>query len=168
MSDEGRWLTYEELGQLIGRTPNGARMFASRRNWPRRSSNRIGERATVLVPAEIGKMPPRAPNDAEQKKAEPLANGSGERATARAAIDALTEQLAIANRRLDEERGCGARAMERAATEISDVRRQLDEERARTVDALTAERIARDEAAGLRAELEARKRWSLSRRVRGR
>jgi hypothetical protein len=35
MSDaEGRWLTYEELGQLIGRTPNGARMFASRRFGP--------------------------------------------------------------------------------------------------------------------------------------
>jgi hypothetical protein len=34
-------------------------------------------------------------------------------------------------------------------------------------DALTAERIARDEAAGLRAELDARKQWGLWRRGRG-
>jgi hypothetical protein len=124
MSDaEGRWLTYEELGQLTGRTPNGARMFASRRNWPKRSSNRIGERATVLVPTEIAETPSRASHDAERAKVAPLANGTDERAIARAAIDALTEQLAIANRRLDEERQrsdgertCSARAMERAAT----------------------------------------------------
>ena len=149
MSDsEGRWLTYDELGQLIGRTPNGARMFASRRNWPKRASNRIGERATVLVPAEISEDPPRAPHDAERKTAAPLANGTNERAIARAAIDALTEQLAIANRRLDEERACSARAIERAATEISDVRRQLDEERTRTADVLAAARLARDEPPG--------------------
>lgn len=35
-------------------------------------------------------------------------------------------------------------------------------------DATAAERIARDEAAGLRAELDARKQWSLWRRMRGR
>jgi hypothetical protein len=161
MSDaEGRWLTYEELGQLIGRTPNGARMFATRRGWPKRSSNRIGERATVLVPTEISEEPARAieraTHDAEHTKPSPLANGTDERAIARAAIDALTEQLAIANRRFDEERACNARAMERAATEISDVRRQLS-------DAQAAERIARDEAAGMRTrldQLQARGLWA--------
>lgn len=53
-------------------------------------------------------MPPRGPNDAEQKKAKAPTNGRGERAMERAAI---AEQ--------------------------------------RVIDALTAERIARDEAAGL-------------------
>jgi hypothetical protein len=33
-------------------------------------------------------------------------------------------------------------------------------------NALTAERIARDEAAGLRAELDARRTWGLRRRLR--
>jgi hypothetical protein len=63
--------------------------------------------------------------------------------------------------------------MERAATEISDVRRQLDEGRTRSTDTLTAERTARDEAAGLgkalgeaRAELDARQQWGLRRRLR--
>jgi hypothetical protein len=51
--------------------------------------------------------------------------------------------------------------MERAATEIRDVRQQLR-------DAITFERIARDEAAGLRAELDTRKNWGLWRRLRGR
>jgi hypothetical protein len=35
-------------------------------------------------------------------------------------------------------------------------------------EAATAERIVRDEAAGLRAELDARRQWGLWRRVRGR
>jgi hypothetical protein len=148
MSDaEGRWLTYEELGQLIGRTPSGARMFATRRGWPKRSSNRIGERTTVLVPTEITEESSRAAHDAERKSGGVLANGTEERAIARAAIDALSEQLAIANRRLDEEHACSARAIERAATEISNVRQQLSE-------ATAAERSARDEADGLRARVD--------------
>ena len=59
------------------------------------------------------------------------------------AIEVLRDQLTVANRRLDEER------------------QRFDEERARTADAQAAERIARDEAAGLRAELDARKQWGL-------
>jgi hypothetical protein len=43
---------------------------------------------------------------------------------------------------------------------------RIGEERTRTVDALTAERIARDEAAGLRAEQDARRQWGLRRRLR--
>src|SRR4051794_3960428 len=125
MSDtQGRWLTYEELGQIIGRTPSGARMFASRRGWPRRTSNRIGARTSVLVPADIAEAPPRAAHAAE--RAVP-ANGVGERAIARAAIDALTGQLAIANRRLDDELMRSARAVERTAVEIADARQQRDD-----------------------------------------
>ena len=169
MSDaEGRWLTYEELGQLTGRTPNGARMFASRRNWPKRSSNRIGERATVLVPTEIAETPSRASHDAERAKVAPLANGTDERAIARAAIDAA--HRAARHRESPPRRGTAAfrwRAdVQRTChgtcgDEISDVRRELS-------DATAAERIARDEAAGLRAELDARKQWGLWRRLRGR
>jgi len=122
-------------------------MFATRRGWPKRSSNRIGERTMVLVPRENSEEPSRAAHDAERKGGAVLANGTEERAIARAAIDALSEQLAIANRRLDEATACSARAMERAASEIADVRRQLS-------DAQAAERLARDEAAGLRTRLD--------------
>lgn len=78
-----------------------------------------------LVPTEISEDPSHALHDAERKSGAALTNGTHECAIARAAIDALTEQLAIANRRLDEERACSARAKERTATEIGDVRRQL-------------------------------------------
>ena len=150
MSDtESRWLTYEELGQIIGRTPSGARMFAARRGWPKRTSNRIGERTSVLVPTEIAEAPARAAHD---KNGAMLANGSGERAMARAAIDALAEQLAITNRRLDEERTSGARAIERAALEIADVRQQRDDAQRR------ADR-AEQRVEELQAALAARRRW---------
>ena len=48
--DQGRWLSYVELGELLGCTANAARMHAVRRKWPRRASNRIGGAAHVLVP----------------------------------------------------------------------------------------------------------------------
>jgi hypothetical protein len=74
------------------------------------------------VPTEIAESPSRAMRAAERMKPAAV-KGTDERAVARAAIDALTEQLAIANRRLDE-------------------------------------------AAGLRAELDARRQWGLRRRLR--
>jgi hypothetical protein len=46
-----------------------------------------------------------------------------------------------------------------SAAEASELRKKAD-------DAAAAERIARDEAAGLRAELDARRPWSLRRRLR--
>src|SRR3954447_13043367 len=113
MADSGdRWLTYEELGTCIGRTPHAARMFATRRGWPRRSANRIGDRSTVLVLADIADGVPRSANGAERHNGAASTNGAAERAIEHAAIAALTEQLTITNRRLDEERTSGARAME--------------------------------------------------------
>src|SRR4051794_5845186 len=128
MADTGdRWLTYEELGTCIDRTPHAARMFATRRGWPRRSANRIGEHTTVLVPADIADGVPRSAHNAARTNGIASANGVAERAIEQTAIAALTEQLAIANRRLDEEQASSARAMERAALEIDDFRRRLDE-----------------------------------------
>ena len=46
-----------------------------------------------------------------------------------------------------------------AVAEVLELRQRLDE-------AATAERIARDEAAGLRAERDARREWGLRRRLR--
>jgi hypothetical protein len=45
--DQGRWLSYQELGDVLGCTANAARMHAVRRKWPRRSPNKVGD---VLVP----------------------------------------------------------------------------------------------------------------------
>jgi hypothetical protein len=79
------------------------------------------------------------------------------------ALTVRRDQLGSANRRADEDRARADRAGQRADEamgEARDLRRQVS-------DATAAERIARDEAAGLRAELDARKQWGLWRRVRG-
>ena len=60
-----------------------------------------------------------------------------------------------------------AQAAERKAVElVKYVTAEASELRQRADDALTAERIARDEAAGLRAEFDARRQWGLRRRLR--
>jgi hypothetical protein len=60
-----------------------------------------------------------------------------------------------------------AQATERKAVElVKYITAEASELRQRADDALTAERIARDEAAGLRAEFDARRQWGLRRRLR--
>jgi hypothetical protein len=175
-SDEERWLTYAEAGELLGISSEAARAIARRNHWPRRTPNRPGGFAQVQMPADRltvrtrpaltdGQMPvadghsvvtdgqvdrrPTVTNGADQPVTDPVTLRSAVR-TLENAVDGLRDQLAVANRRLDEER------------------QRLEEERTRTADAMTAERIAREEAAGLSAELDARKQWGWWRRVRGR
>jgi hypothetical protein len=102
MSDQAQeqWLTYRELGNVLGCTANAARMHAHRRGWPRRAPNRVGVPARVLVPNDAV-VRSRATHDATQRDAQ--LNGSV-RPDAQAyvrAIEVLSEQLAIANRRID-------------------------------------------------------------------
>ena len=107
-TDQERWLTYRELGELLGCTANAARMHAHRRGWQRRAPNRVGGRTRVLVP-EAEDVQARAlhrkgafvapmneePNGFEQ------ANAQSVRVLERA-VEALREQLTVANRRIDE------------------------------------------------------------------
>ena len=51
-SDRERWLTYAEVGELLGITSAAARMLAKRRGWARHTPNAYGDRARVLVPAD--------------------------------------------------------------------------------------------------------------------
>jgi DNA uptake protein ComE-like DNA-binding protein len=104
-------------------------------------------------------------------------------------VTRLREQLEGANQRadraeqrLDEERARADRAEEHATmlrAELADaqvaerktvelvqyVTAEASEQRKRADDARTAGQIARDEAAGLRAELDARREWGLRRRL---
>jgi hypothetical protein len=56
MSDDrptdDRWLTYIEIGELLGISPEAARAIARRQKWPRQSANAIGRAVRVLVPAD--------------------------------------------------------------------------------------------------------------------
>ena len=199
--DQGRWLSYQELGELLRCTPNAARMHAVRRKWPRRSPNKIGDCARVLVPEDLN-VQDRATNVHRTYDAPPNGRDKVVRPAqfdARAmhfstfdthhvralegAVGALQEQLNIANQRADRaeqqsdtdrERAdrlhgelVEARAAERKAIElIRYATAEASDQRKRADDAVDAERIAREEAAGLRAELEARRTWGLRRRLR--
>ena len=70
------------------------------------------------------------------------------------AVEGLCEQLEDANQRADRAEERADRAEQRA--DLLQVKFEAGE---------LAERIARDEAAGLRAELEARRTWGLRRRL---
>src|SRR5436309_15624416 len=52
-SDEDRWLTYAEAGELLGISTQAARMLAKRRGWARRTPNAYGDRALVLLPSDV-------------------------------------------------------------------------------------------------------------------
>jgi hypothetical protein len=96
-----RWFTYRELGAHLGCTPNAARMHATRRGWLRRPANRPGDPVHVLVPQDVlvqtntPHASPR-PNGAEQTHASSYVHGLVQ------AVEALREQLMVANRRIDE------------------------------------------------------------------
>jgi hypothetical protein len=115
--DQERWLSYRELGAVLGCTANAARMHAVRRGWPRRAPNRVGDCARVLVPANVV-VRPCMTNDAKQFAAQPSGH---EQMNVRAAFDAhdmlwtiretvealvtpLREQLEAERARADRER----------------------------------------------------------------
>jgi len=120
--EEGRWLTYAEAGQLLGISAAAARMYAKRHGWQRRTPNAYGDRARVLVPMEANVQPRSAlygertahvitrdqgdPNGTDQVNVQVIAQ----------AIEALREQLGIANSRAD-----------RAERQIEVERQRIDE-----------------------------------------
>ena len=149
-SQDDRWLTYVELGQLLGCTPTAARMYARRHGWPRRTPNMYGDRARVLVPDDID-VQPRSPLYPERTgyvtirdQTEPNGQDQENVQAFRAAITALSEALAA-------ERERSIRAERQTEQLLSDL-----------ADARTAERISSDAAAALRNQLDllrARRPW---------
>jgi hypothetical protein len=144
-------MTYAELGEARGISPKSAERLAQRRRWPRQVGN--DGMARVLVPIGEDRVTPRrqgltsAP-DVAPRRGMPSAPDIGDVVGAAIRETPLREQLDIANQRAD-------RAEQRA-----------DRERERASQAEAAERLARAEADGLHAELDARRQWGLSRRLR--
>jgi hypothetical protein len=140
--NQGRWLSYHELGEVLGCTPNAAGMHAMRRKWPCRASSRIGELARVLVPEDVV-MRPCAAHAVEQCDAR-LAVPVPENEHAACDVQHMLQEI-------------------RDTVEIlvTPLREQLDYERARAdqaerqLAAVEGELItARVDAAGLRYQLE--------------
>ena len=94
-----RWLTYVELGALLRCTRSAARMHARRHGWVRRPSNMIGVLTRVLVPSHAAVQ---RRTDQRTFAAQMFDATNGQDQANSAAVAVLREQLAIANRRIDE------------------------------------------------------------------
>jgi hypothetical protein len=120
-SDQDRWLTYAEAGELLGISTQAVRMLAKRRGWARRTPNAYGDRAQVLVPVETIVRPRSAllgvrtgsvitsdqgsPNGHDHLNVQALEQ----------AIGVLRDQLETANRWADDDRARADRAEQKAA-----------------------------------------------------
>jgi hypothetical protein len=160
LDDEERWLTYAEVGELLGISVEAARALARRQNWPRRTPNEHNALARVLVPSDRPAARSRSPgargmngghlgNDRSAENRQTAEHDrSGESAdifwsTVRAlesAVETLREQLGIANQRVDEERGRSQQAEQRADEERERAERALA--RVEELTAQLAERTA--------------------------
>ena len=126
-SDRERWLTYAEVGELLGITSAAARMLAKRRGWARHTPNAYGDRARVLVPADA----------VAGSRSRSALNGElhGEQRAPSVAIDMLN----MIREMLGE-------IVTPLATQLDHERRRTDEAIRQANDAITAERIAPDRA----------------------
>lgn len=120
-SDQDRWLTYAEAGELLGISTQAARMLAKRRGWARRTPNAYGDRAQVLVPVETIVQPRSASLGVRTGSVITSDQGSPnghDRLNVQAleqAIGVLRDQLETANRWADDDRARADRAEQKAA-----------------------------------------------------
>jgi hypothetical protein len=170
-------MTYAELGYARGISAKSAERLAQRRRWPRQVGN--DGFARVLVPIGEDRVTPRrrgptSPPDIAERQEPSGADitpdiGGVIREAIREVVAPLSAQLEHARERADRLHGelVEARAAERKAIDlVRYATAEASDQRKRADDAVDAERIARDEAAGLRAELDARQQWGLGRRIR--
>ena len=158
VGDGARRMTYAELAAVRGISALSAERLVRRRHWPRQTGNdgvvrvlvpltearKTGGKRRIVGPGHQGGHPSRTEPDIRDDIRE------DDRGTVRAlesAIEALREQLRIAN---DLAANSGRQLeVERQLVEAG--RKRLDELQTVLADALTAQRIAADEAAALRA-----------------
>jgi len=139
---EERWVTYREAGQLLGISANAVRVRAQRARWPRRLPNMPGAPTLVRVPEEVRVRPsaPAVPRPSGERAGHaPTGPDGREQAHERGlvqALDALRQQLEIANRQTEAERA------------------RVDQLLIDLADARTAAMITGCEAAALRSRLE--------------
>ena len=131
LENEDRWLTYAEVGELLGISAEAARALVRRQKWSRRTPNEHNALARVLVPPDRAAARPRPPSARGMNGGHP-GNGRGTeephdraddgpdvlRSTVRAlenAVEGLRDQLGTANRRAEDDRARAERAEEKAA-----------------------------------------------------
>jgi hypothetical protein len=161
VGDGSRRMTYAELAEARGVSVLAARQLTRRHRWHKQVGN--DGLVVVSVPLSALANPQKTAKSADAASRHSVTAGdtASDAASdtvsdaASDAVQAFEAALTILREQLDRERDHTDRARARA-----------DKAEARISDAEAAERIARDEAAGLRAELDARRTWGLRRRLR--
>jgi hypothetical protein len=159
--EEGRWLTYVEVGQLLGISPAAARMHAKRRGWVHRTPNMHGDRARVLVPIEAS-VQLRSASYPEHTAHVITHDQERTNGPDQVNVRAFEQVITILHQQIERERD----RVDRAERLLDEERHRIEELRTALADALTAERIAAGQAAALRAEADARRSQGLLRRLR--
>lgn len=153
--EDVRRMSYAEIAEWRGVSIGAARRLTQRHRWHKQIGN--DGFVTVSVPATYFAI--RRKPVATTRRSDSLSDSpSDSRSDKPSALDAVPiEAIRTFEKAIDTLTGQLAQAHARA-----------DRAEQQRDDATAAERIARDEATGLRAELDARKHWGLWRRVRGR
>jgi chromosome segregation ATPase len=133
------WLTYRELADRLGISPDGARMKAKRRGWTATTDNEGHIR--VCVPAAF--LERKEPNVRNVVLSRTFAERSAEQSSAikvlEAGLETLKQQLARAHTDLDRERDERASERDRLradhAAEVKRLEDQAMRERAATAEA---------------------------------
>src|SRR4051812_3516211 len=73
-----RWLTYNEIGEMLGVSPEAARAIARRGKWQRQIANAVGRVVRVLVPAERLQLAAANGHDSTRQRSHPDESGLGQ------------------------------------------------------------------------------------------
>src|SRR3954447_20422763 len=74
-----RWLTYNEIGEMLGVSPEAARAIARRGKWPRQAANAVGRVVRVLVPADRLRLVATNGHDNTGRRPHPDSSGPSQR-----------------------------------------------------------------------------------------
>lgn len=156
-SADVRWMTYDEMAEALGITPDSARRLVARRKWPRRQGN--DGRARIAVPLErIPDTPPVIPADDDIDDGADEGTDAGGDVTL--VVNVLTQHIERLEKELEsvksERDAERIRAAQHALLEAQHdaLKSILEMERRRAGE---AQQHADEIAAGLRAE---RDRWA--------
>jgi hypothetical protein len=152
-------LTYRELAERLGLSPDSARIKAKRRKWQAIPGNHPSEPVRVLVPVEFlnGERTPERKAGERTPSVPP--ESMGEINAFRAHVETLKQQLEQQRTDHQAERERLNREVDRAQAELDRLRDELEREREHGRDLAgrldTAHRDRGGEAARLRQEIDA-------------
>jgi hypothetical protein len=168
VGDGSRRMSYAALAEARGISVLAARQLTRRHRWHKQVGN--DGFVVVSVPLSALENPQKPDKSADTASRHRVATAD---TASDAASDTASDTASDAVRAFETALSICSAQLEQAAADKAELRQQLDRERTRAdraeaqiSDAQAAGRIARDEAAGLRAEMEARRQWGLRRRLR--